>query len=159
MNCRKIEPLIFDFADGSCDSRVGRQVEAHVAGCKECSVKLDHARRILATVRAIPPLVAPEGFRARVGERIAARESLKPSWRSFLYARLSWRPVAALGVTAALAIVLALVARSPDVTTDIALSPPAPIVRAAQTAHEEFVLDSVVKTHGPAPSLAEVGAM
>ena len=46
MTCRKVVPLIDDFADGSLDEDFGKRLQNHFLVCSKCESKLNETRRL-----------------------------------------------------------------------------------------------------------------
>ncbi len=57
MTCRKIVPLIDDFADGSLEESLSETIQKHVSSCSECDSQVEETRRLKTLLKS---LVIPE---------------------------------------------------------------------------------------------------
>jgi len=46
MTCRKVVPLIDDFADGALDESLSEKIQKHFSACSKCECQLDETRRL-----------------------------------------------------------------------------------------------------------------
>lgn len=80
-DCAKVRGWLRDFVDGDLDATRAGELEEHVHGCRICAVELartEHeamrVRRLFASL-ADPAAVLPDGFAARVVERLVLDET------------------------------------------------------------------------------------
>ena len=57
MTCRKVVPLIDDFADGSLGERLSEKIQRHFSGCAQCEKILEETRHLKTVLKG---LVIPE---------------------------------------------------------------------------------------------------
>lgn len=70
MDCREFRETFSDFVDAALDAKAAARVRGHLAACAACR-RFERAYRAgVATLRAVPALVPPRGFGARVVNRV-----------------------------------------------------------------------------------------
>jgi len=75
MTCRKVVPLIDDFADGSLDDSLSEKIQKHLSGCSKCESQFGETRR-LKTLLASLFIPEPNGqYFRNVTELILSRVS------------------------------------------------------------------------------------
>lgn len=74
-----MESRILPYVDGRLKAREQREVEAHLAGCAACRVRVNEFRAVSGLLDELPQIVPSGAFDARVRARIAA-EPVKQSW-------------------------------------------------------------------------------
>ena len=159
MNCRSVESLFSSYIEDEISQEERRNLEAHLMGCRRCSLAMSDVRATMSFLQRELPLVAPSAhFDEDVYARIRSGEGLNPSALDLIRELFSpaWlRPVTMAGarVCAVLAAVLlspvghgwmhpvpALVSASRTSVAQgpvagIAVAPPAsPVASATQTA-------------------------
>ncbi len=83
MSCNRIESRILAYVDGRLKASEQREMEAHLAGCAACRVRVNEFRAVSSLLEELP-LIEPSGaFDARVRARVAA-EPVKRSWWAWL---------------------------------------------------------------------------
>ena len=101
-DCRKFEKSLLDAALGALAPERERAFAAHIARCEACRKAFEQAQQFaLALDRGVASLVSDEPsphFAARLRARIAAEQ---PAPR---FARLEWKPAAAVAVASILAV-------------------------------------------------------
>lgn len=70
LTCKTCEPELSAYVDGALHPAVARVLEAHVAACPSCRVKLDAYRAIAAGLAELPELEAPAWLEARIVARV-----------------------------------------------------------------------------------------
>ncbi len=111
MNCRKARSYLSASYDGSLNSNLAKEMEAHIRSCKSCEREKLYIEEIVAAARAMPQKHVPEDFNLQLMNRIFAEqhrptESYLPLREPSLWRRpLAWASsLAAVGVCALLAI-------------------------------------------------------
>ncbi len=79
--CRAAEPLLDDLVDGRLTAADQRRVEAHVAGCDDCSSRLASLTELLRQVDALPRSLPPasdlwSGIEPRLVQRSVPRPAV-----------------------------------------------------------------------------------
>jgi mycothiol system anti-sigma-R factor len=106
MNCEEAKILLHALLDGELDAGHASEVEAHIAGCADCTEELA-AQREMKRVLAATNLryAAPPALRARI-EASLPQPRQQPSRRSVLRGFAMGSAVSALAATGVVAIVL-----------------------------------------------------
>ncbi|HYQ88428.1 MAG TPA: zf-HC2 domain-containing protein, partial [Candidatus Binatia bacterium] len=108
MNCRSVESLFSSYVEDEISQEERRHLEAHLMGCRRCSIALREVRATLSILSQGMPVVEPSAhFDEDVFARIRSGEGLRPGVRELILELLSplrLRPlyVAGAGVAAAL---------------------------------------------------------
>ena len=85
MTCDEAEVLIHALIDGELDAGHAREVEAHLAGCAECSAKLRSFRAMRQAMSATKlDYPAPASLRASLGRVLPGADAGKPTRRVLL---------------------------------------------------------------------------
>lgn len=146
MNCRSAESLYSAFIEDELSQEERRDLEAHLLGCRRCSVAVRELRATIALTQSLPAAEVSAHFEEDVLTRIRSGEALRPSileWLAGLLAPVRLKPalVASAGVCAVgIAAIVLLRPPSPDPGTTPA-GPPAAIVSG-----------TVAETPTPSPS-------
>ncbi len=84
------------YLDGQMSADERTRIATHLETCAECRGYLDALRRMVAVLRAVEPVRAPEGFRQHVRVRVAG-EARRPAraWRLPSWTR-SWKAAGAV---------------------------------------------------------------
>ena len=90
MNCKKVRPLFPALISGELEPKETREVEAHIAGCRECAKDLESIRRVLELLAL--PAEAPE--RVRTEPLVLAALSGAGAPRRFPYRAVAWAAAA-----------------------------------------------------------------
>ncbi len=108
MECEQIKRQLSGYMDGILDSQTARIIETHLKECKGCNEEYLSLKALVAELRSLDNLTAPEEFVPRIHERIEAY-----SWfekiRGFLFFPLRRKvplELAALAATALLIFVI-----------------------------------------------------
>jgi len=107
MNCRSVETLFSSYVEDEISQEERRHLEAHLMGCRRCSVALREVRATMSILSRGLPVVEPSAhFDEDVFARIRSGEGLRPGVREMILELLSplrLRPlyVAGAGVAAA----------------------------------------------------------
>jgi anti-sigma factor RsiW len=79
MSCSRMEKQMMPYVDGRLKAGVQREMEAHLAACAACRLRVNEFRAVSGLLDELP-LIEPSGaFDARVRARVAA-EPVKQSW-------------------------------------------------------------------------------
>ena len=79
MSCSRMEKQMLPFVDGRLKVNEQREVEAHLAGCAACRVRVNEFRAVSGLLDELPQIEPSGAFDARVRARVAA-EPVKQSW-------------------------------------------------------------------------------
>ena len=79
MGCSRMEKQMLPFVDGRLKVSEQREVEAHLAGCAACRVRVNEFRAVSGLLDELPQVEPSGAFDARVRARVAA-EPVKQSW-------------------------------------------------------------------------------
>jgi anti-sigma factor RsiW len=83
MSCNKIESRILPYVDGRLKVSEQREVEAHIAACAACRVRVNEFRAVAGLLDELPQIEPSGAFDARVRARVAA-EPARRSWWAWL---------------------------------------------------------------------------
>lgn len=83
MSCDRMESRILPYVDGRLKASEQRDVEAHLAECPVCRVRVNEFRAVSGLLDELPQIEPSGAFDARVRARIAA-EPAKQSWWAWL---------------------------------------------------------------------------
>jgi anti-sigma factor RsiW len=111
------EDLLADYVSGALTDSERATVDAHLAGCPECSADVSRARAARSALRALPEVSVPTGVASRALEE-ATRTAGGPGWYRWLGV------AAAAAVVALIAITLPHLGTSPA-TTEVGAAAPA----------------------------------
>ena len=81
MSCSRMEKQMMPFVDGRLKISEQREVEAHLAACAACRVRVNEFRAVSGLLDELPQIEPSGAFDARVRARVAA-EPVKQSWWS-----------------------------------------------------------------------------
>jgi anti-sigma factor RsiW len=133
MNCRSAESLFSALVEDELSQEERRAIEAHLMGCRRCSLSVRELRETMSLLRSLPEAGTSAHFEEDVMARIRSGEALRPSvleWLRDAFAPVRLRPVmAASAGLCAVAVAVVLIQRG------IAPSPvseKAPLVAASQ---------------------------
>src|SRR3981189_3725973 len=79
MSCSRMEKQMLPFVDGRLKVNEPREVEAHLAVCAACRVRVNEFRAVSGLLDELPQIEPSGAFDARVRARVAA-EPVKQSW-------------------------------------------------------------------------------
>ena len=79
MSCGRMEKKMMPFVDGRLKVSEQREVEAHLAACAACRVRVNEFRAVSGLLDELPQIEPSGAFDARVRARVAA-EPVKQSW-------------------------------------------------------------------------------
>lgn len=137
MNCRKARSYLSASYDGSLNSNLLKEMEAHIRSCKSCEREKLYIEEIVAAARALPQKHVPEDFNLQLMNRIFAEqhrptESYLPLREPSLWRRpLAWASsLAAVGVCALLAFAFLRSDRIPNPNEPALMSDAAPATQA-----------------------------
>src|SRR5712672_1982444 len=79
MSCSRMEKQMLPFVDGRLKVSEQREMEAHLASCAACRVRVNEFRAVSGLLDELPQIEPSGAFDARVRARVAA-EPVKQSW-------------------------------------------------------------------------------
>jgi anti-sigma factor RsiW len=79
MNCRGLIVELSTYLDGELDAEGIREMEIHLARCKNCRIIVDTTRKTIDIYCQTEPVPLPEDFATRLHEALARRLGRKPS--------------------------------------------------------------------------------
>lgn len=79
MSCSRMEKQIMPYVDGRLKASEQREVEAHLATCAACRMRVSEFRAVSGLLDELPQIEPSGAFDARVRARVAA-EPVKRSW-------------------------------------------------------------------------------
>ncbi len=79
MSCSRMEKKMMPYVDGRLKASEQREVEAHLAVCAACRVRVSEFRAVSGLLDELPQIEPSGAFDARVRARVAA-EPVKQSW-------------------------------------------------------------------------------
>jgi hypothetical protein len=83
MSCNRMESQILPYVDGRLKASEQREMEAHLAKCAACRVRVNEFRAVSGLLEELPQIEPSSAFDARVRARVAA-EPVKQSWWAWL---------------------------------------------------------------------------
>ena len=98
MNCKSCQPLLSEYIDDGIRGEERAAMEAHLRVCRECRSIADDLASLRAAAASLETLIPP----ARVWQRISAATVAAPPRRGSQW--FTWQPVAAMAMTAVLAV-------------------------------------------------------
>ena len=123
MSCSKMEKQMMPFVDGRLKAGEQREVEAHLAVCAACRVRVNEFRAVSGLLDELPQIEPSGAFDARVRARVAA-EPAKQSW----WAVFAPSPRAAFAASMLLLATIWIGSHSSNIKTDV--SPNGPTAQA-----------------------------
>jgi anti-sigma factor RsiW len=79
MSCGRMEKQMLPYVDGRLKVSEQRAVEAHLADCAACRLRVNEFRAVSGLLDELPQIEPSDAFDARVRARVAA-EPVKQSW-------------------------------------------------------------------------------
>ena len=79
MSCGRMEKQMLPYVDGRLKVSEQREVEAHLADCAACRLRVNEFRAVSGLLDELPQIEPSGAFDARVRARVAA-EPVKQSW-------------------------------------------------------------------------------
>ena len=83
MSCNRIESRILPYVDGRLKVSEQREVEAHIAACAACRVRVNEFRAVAGLLDELPQIEPSGAFDARVRARVAAEPARRSWWAWF----------------------------------------------------------------------------
>jgi anti-sigma factor RsiW len=83
MSCKRMEERIMPYVDGRVKESERREMEAHLAECAACRLRVNEFRAVTGLLDELPQIEPSAAFDARVHARVAA-EPVKQSWWAWL---------------------------------------------------------------------------
>jgi anti-sigma factor RsiW len=109
MNCRSVESLFSSYVEDEISQEERRHLEAHLMGCRRCSLALREVRATMSILSREMPVVQPSAhFDEEIYAKIRSGEGLRPSVREMILELLSplrLRPLPMAGAGAAAVVV------------------------------------------------------
>ena len=79
MSCKRMEERILPYVDGRLKESERREMEAHLAACATCRLRVNEFRAVTGLLDELPQIEPSAAFDVRVRARVAA-EPVKQSW-------------------------------------------------------------------------------
>jgi anti-sigma factor RsiW len=79
MSCSRMENRILPYVDGRLKESERRKMEAHLAACAACRLRVNEFRAVTGLLDELPQIEPSAAFDVRVRARVAA-EPVKQSW-------------------------------------------------------------------------------
>jgi anti-sigma factor RsiW len=79
MNCRSVESLFSSYVEDEISQEERRDVEAHLMGCRRCSVALSDVRATMSILEEMPLVEPSAHFDEDVYAKIRSGEGLRPT--------------------------------------------------------------------------------
>jgi hypothetical protein len=79
MSCSRMEKQMLPYVDGRLKASEQREVEAHLATCAACRMRVSEFRAVSGLLDKLPQIEPSDAFDARVRARVVA-EPMKRSW-------------------------------------------------------------------------------
>ncbi|HVS86646.1 MAG TPA: zf-HC2 domain-containing protein [Candidatus Acidoferrum sp.] len=79
MSCSRMEDRILPYVDGRLKEGERREMEAHLAACAACRLRVNEFRAVTGLLDELPQIEPSAAFDMRVHARLAA-EPVKQSW-------------------------------------------------------------------------------
>ncbi len=79
MSCSRMEKQMMPYVDGRLKASEQREVEAHLAVCPACRLRVNEFRAVSGLLDELPQIEPSSAFDARVRARVAA-EPVRRSW-------------------------------------------------------------------------------
>ena len=79
MSCSRMENRILPYVDGRLKESERREMEAHLAACAACRLRVNEFRAVTGLLDELPQIEPSAAFDVRVRARVAA-EPVKQSW-------------------------------------------------------------------------------
>ena len=79
MSCKRMEERILPYVDGRVKESERREMEAHLAACATCRLRVNEFRAVTGLLDELPQIEPSAAFDVRVRARVAA-EPVKQSW-------------------------------------------------------------------------------
>ena len=168
MNCRSTESLFSAFLDDALSQSERPSFEAHLLGCRRCSLSLREMKSTLALLDGVAKAPAPElapHFEEDLMARIRSGEAMRPTmveWLQGWFALDRLRPALTTGAAAAAVIVVLFVVqqRNPDGSPVddglTAATSDAPIAETIAT--NDAPVEPAIETVASAPDAADTPA-
>jgi anti-sigma factor RsiW len=83
MSCKRIESKMLGYVDGRLKASEAREVEAHLATCAACRLRVNEFRAVSGLLDELPQIEPSRAFDARVRARVAAEPARRSWWAWF----------------------------------------------------------------------------
>jgi anti-sigma factor RsiW len=83
MSCARIENRILPYVDGRLKASEQREVEAYLAGCAACRLRVNEFRAVAGLLDELPQIEPSAAFDVRVRARVAAEPARRSWWAWF----------------------------------------------------------------------------
>jgi anti-sigma factor RsiW len=77
LNCRGVIQQLSDYLDAELDAGLTRELEKHLAQCRDCRIIVDTTRKTIEIYCNSEPLPLPEPVRQRLMRALAAKLGAK----------------------------------------------------------------------------------
>jgi len=117
-NCRRVQPLLEEYFEGTLPARLRATVEQHLDHCRACAAELVQIEKITRALAAVPSAEPAPALLREITARTAAMPA--PSLRQALLA--GWRRLAVLAASLLAALVgvrFALIALTPRASSAV----------------------------------------
>src|SRR5258708_10476106 len=84
MSCGRMEKQMMPYVDGRLKISEQREVEAHLAACTGCRLRVNEFRAVSGLLDELPLIEPSSAFDARVRARVAAEPGNQIWWAEFL---------------------------------------------------------------------------
>ncbi|MBK7092155.1 MAG: zf-HC2 domain-containing protein [bacterium] len=149
MNCQKVRCYLSASCDGSLQSDLCKEMEAHIRNCKSCEREKLYIEEILVAAKSLPQKQVADDFNLQLMNRIFAEqnhqtESYLPLREPSLFRRpLAWMSsLATVGVVAVLTMVFLRSDKAPEMLDDQSVITATIVPPAEQTAQFASVTTS-----------------
>ncbi len=108
MNCRSVESLFSSYVEDEISQEERRNLEAHLMGCRRCSLALREVRATMSMLERMPVVEPSAHFDEDIYAKIRSGEGLRPGVREMILELLSplrLRPLPMAGAGAAAVVV------------------------------------------------------
>src|SRR5207247_10341021 len=95
MKMGHVTELLSAYLDEQVSSGERARITTHLEACESCRAHLESLRKTVALLHTTEPVRAPEGFRARLRERIDAQPRRAPRTFGLPWLPWSWRSAGA----------------------------------------------------------------
>ena len=106
MKCNDCKNALSSYIDGTLSESEQARVADHVASCPACTLMEKETRQALRAVRKLPEMPLPDGFMARLQERLDEEDERQASHSWFVFNRSFALRGAAFAMVACLAVVI-----------------------------------------------------
>ena len=106
MTCSECKNALSDYIDAALSESEQARVAEHMSTCSACALMEKETRQALSAVRSLPDMPLPDGFMARLQERLDEEDERQASHSWFVFNRSFAFRGAAFAMVACLAVVI-----------------------------------------------------